>query len=148
MTTAHSLNQSKHIHGEFLVFWEINLHWFKDFCGSFPKQQYCILCTPFATTEIKQNCTYKQPQFSSALSYENVNLLWPPLHQLQETLGQESQLPKTAQVSLISDLLVSSLTLAKSVASPENKTKKNSTNSCRYFPSSHTKECSIRIIYW
>lgn len=46
-----------------------------------------------------------------------------PWHQLQQILGQVSA-SKTAQVSLISDLCVSSLTLAKSVASPENKNKK------------------------
>lgn len=109
--------------GDFLVVLkQINLHWFRDFC-SFPKQQYYILFTPFTAKEIKQNCTYKQPQFTFVSSYENINLLWPFLHQLQQTLGQESQLPKTAQVSLISDLLVSSLPLAKSVASPENKNK-------------------------
>lgn len=130
--------------GDFLVFLEkINLHWFRDFCRSFPEERHCILFMPFVTTEIKQNCTYKQQQFTFALSHENTNLLWPPLHQLQQTLGQESQLPKTAQLSLISDLLLSSLPLAKSVTSPVIKTKPKNSNSCRYFLSP-LKECSSR----
>lgn len=125
ITTDNSLSQSKQSNGEFfLVFLEINLHGIRDFHSSFPKEQFCILFMLSADTKIRQNSTYKQPQYTSALGSENINLLWPPLRQLQQTLGQESQLPRTAQVSLISNPLVSSLPLAKSVASPENKNKK------------------------
>lgn len=54
MATVNSLSQNIHM-GNFLLFLKkINLHWFRDFCRSFPKQQYCILFTPFVTTNKDQ----------------------------------------------------------------------------------------------
>lgn len=80
----------------------------------------------FVDTKIKQNCTFKQLQYGPILGPilgpENTNLLWPPLYQLQQTLGQQSQLPKTESVSHFRPT-IASLPLDKSVTNPENKNK-------------------------
>lgn len=133
--------------GNFLVFLDkTNLHWFRDFLQKFPKQQHCFLNLSRLQlhTVIKPNCTYKQPQFTFALSHENINLLWPPLHQLQQTLYRVSTSQNTTQVSLISDLLVSFPLWLNHYQAQKIKTKPLLTHVGIFFPSLSITECSSR----
>lgn len=117
MTTVNSLSQQNIQMGYFLVFLEkINLHWFRGFCRSCPRQQHYILLT---------HVQLQRSSETALINNHNSHLLWAMKILTYSDLPctnfskawVESQLPKTAQVSLISDLLVSFLSLAKSVPS-------------------------------